>query len=140
MSNNRIVFEGLDELKDALRALPAELTAEASRIVLEAAEAAKAEIIAAYPERSGNLKRGVIVKASAAGRYGTGALIQNRAKHAYIFEMGTQARHTDLGANRGSMPVGNIFIPIVARWRRRMYERLKELVASKGLEVEGDAG
>jgi hypothetical protein len=38
--------------------------------------------------------------------FSAGAIVINRAKHAAIFENGTQARHTAIGANRGSMPPG----------------------------------
>lgn len=135
---NRIVWEGLDELRAALRALPDELAAEASGIVLAAAEAARQEIVDAYPHRTGALWSGMAVTTTAAGRYGAGAVVINRAKHAYIFEVGTQARHTSLGANRGSMPAGNVFIPRVIKHRRAMYEQLKALLERAGLEVSGE--
>lgn len=139
MSQNRIRFDGLDELKQALRQLPAELTAEASGIVDGAANEAMREIVDKYPTRTGNLKDGVTVTHFEGARFSAGAIVKNTAKHAFIFEHGTQARHTDLGANRGSMPPGHVFVPIVIRKRRAMYERLKTLLVSKGLVVSGDA-
>lgn len=139
-SNNRLTFEGLDDLKAALRALPSELAGDASGIVMGAANGAESDVESAYPERTGNLKKGLKVETVSAGPYGAGARLINRSPHAYIFENGTQARHTDIGANRGSMPPGNVFIPAVIRRRRSMYERLKGLLESKGLQVSGDAG
>lgn len=132
-------WDGLDALRAALRALPQELAAEASTIVLDAAEGAKEEMVARYPARTGNLRDHVYVRKASAGQYGAGAIVTNTAKHANIFEVGTQARHTAIGANRGSMPPGHVFVPIVIKRRRVMYDRLKALLVAKGLEVSGDA-
>lgn len=138
MANNRIVWDGLEDLKAALRALPAELAADASSIVTGAAQEAADAIRSAYPARTGNLKDHVLVTGVSAGTYGAGAVVKNTAKHAWIFENGTQARHTSLGANRGSMPPGHVFIPTVIRKRREMYERLKAVLVSHGLVAAGD--
>lgn len=134
-----VTWSGLDELRAALRTLPADMADDASDFVTGAAEAAKTEIVAAYPDRTGNLRNHVTVGLRSAGRYGAGAVVKNTAKHAWLFENGSQARHTTLGANRGSMPAGHVFIPIVIRWRRRMYEQLKSLMTRHGLVVTGDA-
>lgn len=139
MSNNRFTFDGLTELRAALRRLPAHLAEEAEGIIDNRAELAKAEIVQTYPRRTGNLRDGVSVKDLPSGQYGAGRLVQNRAQHAYLFEVGTEARHTKLGADRGSMPAGKVFIPAVIRHRRKMYEELKALLAREGLEVTGDA-
>ena len=140
--SNRFEWDGLNELREELRNLPAELAQEASGIVNDAGESAGADIIAGYEahRRSGNLAKGVRVKTVDAGQFGAGVRVTSTAPHADIFEIGTQARHTRLGANRGSMPPGNIFVPRAIRHRRRMYERLKELVENKGFEVSDDAG
>ena len=133
-----ITFDGLDELREALRRLPEELAAEASGIVLEAARDASSDIEGAYPERTGNLKHGLFIFESAASKFGAGAVLKNRAQHAYMFEYGTQARHNAIGANRGSMPPGNVFIPRVLKHRRRMYERLKAMLVRHGATVSGE--
>lgn len=138
-SNNRIRFDGLDELKAALRKLPERLTAVATEIVEATARETKAEVSAAYPTGpTGNLKRLVVISRWN-GRYVTGAVVKNNAPHAYIFEHGTQVRKTSLGQNRGRMPPGRVFIPIVVRKRREMLERLKAMVEREGLMVSGDA-
>jgi hypothetical protein len=131
-------FEGLEELKAALRTLPDELTAEAQAIVELTANQAAAEIQAAYPARTGNLKDRVFVTHFDNGRFRAGAIVKNTAKHAYIFENGTQARHTAIGANRGSMPPGHVFIPRMIRARRRMWEGLRSLLERAGLVVSSD--
>jgi hypothetical protein len=134
----RLFFEGLAELRAELRRLPGDLAAEATTIIFARAERAKADIVAAYPERSGDLKNHVSVSKANAGKYGAGVFIKNTAKHAWLFENGSQARHTAIGANRGAMPPGHVFVPIVMRQRRAMYADLKALLARKGLQVRGD--
>jgi hypothetical protein len=130
-----LVIHGLNELIEELRHLPASLVGDASPIVTDSAEAAKAEIVANYPNRTGELRSKVTVQVIAAGPFGTAMAVRNSSKLAYIFENGTQARHTALGANRGSMPPANVFIPAVMRHRRTMYERLKEVLTRAGLLV-----
>ena len=139
MSSNKFVFSGLDELKQALRTLPADLTGEASHIVQNAAGAAEADIKAGYPVRTGDLRDHVLSAPLPTGAFARGMVVKNTSKLAYIFENGTQARHTSLGANRGSMPPGHVFLPAVIKRRRIMYSELKDLVTRHGLMVTGDA-
>jgi len=72
------------------------------------------------------------------GAFSVTAKVQNTAKHAWLFENGTQARHTDLGANRGSMPPGHVFIPIIIRRRRVMFEVLRRVLTEHGLLASGE--
>lgn len=134
-------WNGLDELREELRNLPEVLAQEASGIVQRAAGDAAQEIRAGYQahRRTGNLAEHVKVEPRGIGPFGTALVVKSTAKHAAIFEIGTQARHTKLGANRGSMPPGRVFIPAVIRRRRGMYERLKELLVRHGATVSGDA-
>jgi hypothetical protein len=138
--SSSLTFEGLTELRQALVNLPAELTSEASAIVYASASEAARAIIDAYPTRTGHLKDGVSVTRTRVSTFGTAAVVTNRAPHAFIFEMGTQARHTSLGANRGSMPPGRVFVPRVQRYRARMYEGLAEMIRTHGLEVTTGGG
>lgn len=134
----KVQFNGLDELRAALRSLPADLTAEAGRITETYANAAAVAIRTAYPTGpTGNLKAGVTVTRFDQGKLAAGAVVKNRAKHAAIFEYGTQARHSSLGYNRGSMPPGKVFIPIAMAKRRQMWEALKAMVTRYGLKVNG---
>ncbi len=136
----RFVFnQEFADLKATLKTLPTDLAGEASHIVEAAANAAAADIKEGYPVRTGNLRDHVYVSHQDKGRLIVGAVVKNTAKHAYIFENGTQARHTDLGANRGSMPPGHVFVPAVIKRRRLMNEQLRELAVRKGLTVTGDA-
>ena len=69
---------------------------------------------------------------------GAGAILKSSAPHAWLFEHGSQARHNDIGANRGSMPPGNIFGPIAGRARRRMNEQFVAMLERNGLTVTGE--
>lgn len=134
-----LTWIGLDELKAALFNLPADLTAKAAGIVTESAEAAAAEIRAAYPEGdTGNLRRGVKVGTKGArGAHTVRRVVRSTAPHATLFETGTQTRQTALGYNRGFMPGANIFVPVVVRRRRAMQEDLVRIVEQAGLDVRG---
>jgi hypothetical protein len=141
VSNNRIVFEGLDELRAALRQLPSDLAGEASNIVVGIANAAALNMRTLYGDHrvSGELQEKVVVERLEVGKVAAGMVVKSASKLAGIFENGTQARHTALGANRGSMPPGHVVIPTAIAARRRMYEQLKDMLVRHGLEVSGDA-
>ena len=89
----KLVWSGLEEFKADLRNLPAALTEDAGVIVITAAEEAANAVVAAYPERTGNLRRGVGLKNVDMGRFGAGAVVYNKAKHAWLYDNGTEARH-----------------------------------------------
>ncbi len=135
MSNNKLTLGGFNELREALRNLPEHLAHEAGAIVTQHAEAAAAQIRNAYPARTGNLKRGVKVDRATVQGAGASARVRSTAKHSFIFEHGTQARHNAIGANRGAMPPGNVFVPVVVRERRAMIDDLVALVEREGLTV-----
>ncbi len=140
MARNRIVFEGLQELRAALRRLPQELRGDGEVIVFDEADAAAAEIRAEYEKhrRSGDLASRVkVVRLSGGSRLFAGAQVQNTSPLAFIFENGTQARHNALGANRGAMPPGHVFVPVMLRRRKDMYEKLRDMLRGKGLKVTG---
>jgi Bacteriophage HK97-gp10, putative tail-component len=132
-------WTGLDAFKAALKQLPTDLRNDARSIVLDAAHGAADDIRQAYPVVTGDLREGVEVVTTDVSQFGVGAVVINRAKHANIFEHGSQVRHTKGGANRGAMPPGHVFIPRIIRARKAMYERLKDLLTRAGLEVSGDA-
>lgn len=134
MANNRLRIAGLDELRASLRNLVPALRGAAQGLVFQAADEAKAEIVAAYPERTGNLRRGVTLKKDY-GQFYVAVLISTKAKHAWLYEHGSQARHTQLGANRGAMPARPTFAPIMARRRRALNDALIKLVEQQGLRV-----
>jgi hypothetical protein len=142
VSGVRLEFKGLAELKQQLRNLPANLAAEAGRITEASANAAAVAIRTAYPTGpTGNLKSGVTVTRFEKGKLAAGSIVKNTAKHATIFEVGTQARHyfTKKGKKKsvGKMPPGRVFVPIAIEKRRQMYEQLVAMLERNGLKVSG---
>jgi hypothetical protein len=139
MAKTFVVWDGMAELQAELQALPDDCANEAMHLVDGAANGAYVDIASAYPSRTGNLKKGMRIKRVEKKGLVVGAEVQNVAPHAVIFENGTQARHTKLGANRGSMPPGHVFVPRVVKARRRLTQELKDMVMQHGAVVTGDA-
>lgn len=137
MSNTKLMLNGFEEFKQQLRNLPAHLAVQAGPIVVHRAEAAADQIRVNYPERTGKLRQGVKVDRVAIEGAGAVARVRSTAKIAFIVENGTQLRHTKEGWNRGAMPPGHYFVPVVVRERRRMFEELIALLQSEGLTVTG---
>lgn len=138
-AKNRLRFDGLDELRAQLRALPRELADEGSSIVTGSAETAASLVRAAYPEKTGRLRRGVKVVKATSGPYGAGVVLVSAARHAHLIEFGTAVRHSRIRKDLGRMIERPIFIPIVQRSRRAMYEQLAELLERHGLRVTSRA-
>lgn len=138
MSNNRLEWDGMEEFTAALRQLPPELSQEGGDIVVSHAETAGDDVRAAYDASAvtGRLVKGVRVEVQSR-EAGALVVVKSTAKHAFIFEHGTQIRKNRHGKNLGAMPPGNIFVPTVIRERRAMVEDLKDLMRGKGLEVTG---
>jgi hypothetical protein len=137
MSNNRFVWEGLAELKEGLRRLPDELKGDASNRALGAANGAAVEIRRGYEQTAESLAQAVVVERDAPGPFAAGAKVVTRHKLAWLFENGTQVRHTAFGANRGAMRPQHVFVPPIMRARIRFYQELMDLLRRKGLLVTG---
>jgi hypothetical protein len=145
MSANHFTFTGLDELREALRTLPAELAAEAATDVTSAAQAAEAEVRQVYEQHadSGNLAAHLFLSTSTSA-FGAGALLRSTAKHAWIFENGSQARHWASGKSTGTMwghtaqPPTHAFVRAAQKYRKQMYDRLRALLERQGLQVTGE--
>jgi hypothetical protein len=127
---------GLPELLEELRRLPADLVDEATPIVLDAGNHALDGMH--YPERTGELAEKLTIAVTDGGPFGVAVTIKNTSKLAWIFENGSQARHTSIGADRGTMPAGHVFIPQMIQWRRWMFEQLRALLVAHGLTVSGN--
>ncbi len=132
----QVVWTGLQELRRALRDLPQELTDEAQDIVQARAERVAQDTKTSYPERTGNLTRGVRISRRQGGRFGARVEVRSTAPHSHMYEQGTKRRSTRAGANRGVMPAANILIPIAIRQRRAMYEDLIAVVRRAGFRVD----
>lgn len=138
MAANQLRIDGLPELRAALKALPSDLKREAAVIVHAQAEAARSLMAAAYPVKTGNLRRGLTVELGSDPVSAT-ARVKNRARHAYLYEMGTSARQRAGGGRTGTMPAAHVFVPIAMARRRLMVTALIQLIERAGLTVTGTA-
>lgn len=134
-----VTWDGLDELRRQLKALPADLAHEARQDVVEAAENAATALRQAYPPGpTGNLRRGVkvIVKQTEATVVAT---LKSTAPEAHLWEFGTQVRRTQQGWNRGAGPAhyNQGVVGIAGRHRKTLNGQLVELVRRNGFEVTG---
>lgn len=138
---NRFNIQGLEELKADLRKLPVNLAYEAGHIVEDSAQSAATEIRDGYGRhrRTGKMQDGVSVTHKA-DRLGATAVVKSGDRDALVFEVGSQARHTRIGANRGSMPPGHVFFPAVRKWKRRMYAGFKDMLEKHGFTVTDSGG
>jgi len=135
-----VTWKGLREFQTWLESLPENVSTEAEHIVQGEANAAAFAIRSRYPARTGNLRSKVVVQRRVSRGGLVSYVVKNTARHAAIFEYGTQARHTRIGANRGSMPPGHVFLPIVLQRRRAMFLMLKDMLTKFGFSrVFGDA-
>jgi hypothetical protein len=145
---------GIQELKIALANLPTELKGQASKLVLDTAYAAAAEVEAAYPTGPGNwkngrwvppgqLKKGVKVRILEFGPHAVAAQVRSTAPHAWWNEHGEKLheRKTNKGVPRGRMFSKKgipraVFVPTMIRYRRAMYLKLAEIIKATGLDVK----
>jgi hypothetical protein len=134
-----MVWDGMAELMEEIRRLPETLTGEAQKLTEGVANSVTFEIRAAYPVRTGKLRNSTkLAPLKSKGQFVAGAMVTNTAKLATIFENGTQARHNALGANRGSMPPGHVFVPRIVRARGKLTQGLKDMVTRHGAIVTGE--
>ena len=142
MSANRLVFEGMQELKEALKNLPAELRGETSNEALAAANGAALDIRRGYGAGAESIAAAVVVERDAPGPWAAGATVRTRHKLAWMFENGTQTRSyvTSQGKTHrtGAMRPQHVFVPPVMRARYRFYQRVSDLLRRKGLLVTGN--
>lgn len=112
-----VTWSGLDSFQQELHALTANLVDEANAILVASAQDARRDIAAAYPAKTGTLRRGLVLK-PARGLVLSGAELVQTAPHGYIYEHGTTVRENKAGANRGRMPQRPTFFPIAEAYRR----------------------
>ncbi len=138
------IFEGLDELREQLKALPRDLGQAAGDIIVEATNDVADTIFNEYPDKTGHLRGGVKFSVDR-NDYGAVGTVRSTAKIAWMFENGTVARHyiSKNGVDHltGAMPAKHTVVRAAVPRRRKMYEELKAMVEAHplGLEVSGDA-
>lgn len=133
----RLVIDGIDELRRALRNAPAEVAREGGVYTMRRGTEAANEIRTIYGRhrRTGRMQDGVVVTPLATNRFGAGVLVTSKSKEASIIENGTQIRRTGSGANRGAAPPVHGFIPPMVRARRALNNDLADILRRLGLEV-----
>ena len=141
MAQNKFVFEGLAELKQALRDLPGQFNTEASKLALGAATGAAHDIRRGYPRTAESLAQAVTVTADHPSTFAAGATIKVRHPLAWIFESGTEDRRylTSSGKQHrtGRIKEGHFIVPVIMRARVRYYQQLREMLRRAGLIVSG---
>lgn len=121
-------FEGMDELRQALRDLPNQLKAEVAPIVDKTLRNCAAELKAEYAKGpTGNLRKGVRIERDSplSGR------VRATAPHTHLYEFGTAARQatSKKGANRGRMPKrGPVLVPVAVKHRAAMLRDCEEVL------------
>ena len=126
-----VVWTGLDEYLAELAALPSDMATDSQTVMLDSATSAANEIRALYPVRTGRLRDGVrVVNRSRDLR--AQATVTNTSAYAAAFEYGTQSRQTAIGANRGAMPAGRVFVPVMVRRRRDAVRKVGDVLVGKG--------
>jgi hypothetical protein len=139
VSNNRLTFEGMDGLREALKQLPADLAAEAAEHIDDTVEVTAASLVQSYPlGDTGNLRKGV-KHTVAQSRDGAAGEVKSTSPHAHLWEFGTQNRKTTKGWNRGKLKdqYNRGLVGIALRERKKLNAKLIELVRKAGFEVSG---
>jgi hypothetical protein len=141
MPRAMVVWDGLTEYRALLAKMPQDVAGEAGKMIEGKANSVAHDIKAAYPVRTGKLRDKVqVIHQETSGRLKPSATIKNTDRKARWFELGTKARHNSIGANRGSMPPGRVFIPRILKGRRELIQQFKELLMRYGAkQVAGDA-
>lgn len=139
MSQNRLILDGMDDLKTALRKLPVEMRDEAAEVIDHTAEITASSLRQSYPRGdTGNLRAGVKVSHERS-TFGASATVKSTSPHAHLFEFGTQNRTTRQGWRRGKSPEHKAdgLVPIAQRNRKRMNQQLIDIVRKAGFDVTG---
>lgn len=147
-------IDGLEELRQKLRALPEELQVDAERAVKQAAREARDAIVARYQQhrsstdhyvpkagtrrRRQHLADSVRIFELVGNRGSAYARVIVDAPHAHLFEYGTTSRQWNTnGKDTGTMPAHATVVPVAIRSRGKMIHELKAIVEGAGLEVRG---
>jgi hypothetical protein len=133
-----LTWTGLNELKEALRTLPAELAVEAGRIVEARANGAAAIIKAGYHVQTGELRDKLTVTHTRSA-FGAKSVVKNTSKYAQAYDAGTNVRHWASGKSTGRMwgktPPTHLFARTASRERRAMYQDLADLLERQAVPL-----
>lgn len=112
--------QSLRDFLDNLRGLSVEWQRRVADLAVTAADRTTSELQSVYPEKTGNLRRGVRT-VTTRGTSIQSVKVRSAAPHAHLYEYGTAARvdrTKRTPAFRGVMPRANVFIPTAIRHRR----------------------
>ena len=147
--STKVIFTGIEETKAEFKAQPEALAKATQTLANRIAKQAVADIKAAYPRKTGNLRNGVKVERSRnPSKTIAAARVVNRAPHAHLYELGTKARHfvgTDkrgrkyVIGDRGQGTAHHVFPPRIVRWRFVFFEAVKEIMNRAGITTTGEA-
>lgn len=129
-----IKWDGLDALITQLTNAPKEIRDDGLGIVREETTGAADDIRTEYPDVTGRMKRGV--KTDFPSSTILVGVVKSTDPAAHLYEFGTQ-RRSFRGANRGSVRPHPVTVPVARRRRRRMYERLSDMLTRMGFQVSG---
>jgi hypothetical protein len=130
-----LTWNGLEQLQVDLRELPAMLTRDGNVLVETEANAAASDIRAAYPP--GELRDGVKVETEHGSAFFVGRRVLTTSGWAWLYEHGSQVRHTKLGYNRGREPARHVYVPRMIRHRSALEDQTRALLQRYGLQVTG---
>lgn len=120
-------LSGVDEFLKELEALAPDLATEAGPLQAEHADAAAAELRAAYPERTGELRRSIqVARESSHSAYRRFTSVSILSPYAGFYEFGTSR----------SAPHPT-FTPIMRRSREGFLSAIIARVRARGLTVQG---
>jgi hypothetical protein len=132
-------WTGVKELIEQFATLAPDLTTASTPIVELAARVAKDTIYTGYPTRTGNLKKGLtLTEVNESTR--VACTVINKAPHAWLYERGSETRHSATHDNLGRMPPNPLFSSTMMRTRRALYTALVPHLAEQfGLKIDGTA-
>lgn len=123
----RMILGGFDELQKELAALPETARAGSAAIEQRYAQATQAEVKAAYPIITGNLRAGVkVTEKQPEGKLAVDLELASSAPHAHLYEYGS-----------AHQPPRATFQPIAERGQREATGAVISYVEGLGLKVRG---
>lgn len=132
-------WDGLKELAEELRNLPADSQGEAAKIVEAEVNSAFVTIKRVYDAHrfTGTLsKRLTISPLKVRGQFTTGLVLRSGSPLAWLFDNGSQVRHyvTEHGVKHltGRMPARPVFARTVGFAKRQIRQALKDMMLRRG--------
>lgn len=136
MAKAGVRWSGFDEYLKELVNLPQVLVGEAGHLTEGTVNGLVVDVRSAYSSHvhTGNLRNRVVIAPARprGARLFTGMVVKSTARHATIFEKGTDPRRTKRGFNRGTMPAADLFVPLAMRARRRLVDQFRQLLLRHG--------